>query len=203
MVAEHGLRVGMELDEAGLGRVMRDAGRVACFDRAQDALARRSRSRADLERWLRQRDYDADAISTALERLEALGLLDDAVFARGFARSRLVGRGFGPRRVAAELSRHGVARRVADAVLAELASERSNGGAEAAGTGGDAGEAGDGGAHGDVAVSGVQAAAARRAKSLRRLEAAVAERRLLGWLVRRGFGVDEARHAARKALAAG
>jgi regulatory protein len=182
MVAEYGLRVGLELDEAALARVMQDAGRVACFDRALDALGRRSRSRAGLERWLKQRDYAADAITPSLDRLEALGLLDDAQFARGFARSRLVGRGFGPRRVAAELSRHGVARAVADAVLAELGAELA---AE----------------RGDERVDGVEAAALRRAKSLQRLEPAVAERRLLGWLVRRGFGVGEARAAARWALA--
>jgi regulatory protein len=194
MVAEYGLRVGLELDEAAVGRVVQDAGRVACFDRALDALARRSRSRSGLERWLRQRDYAADAITPALDRLEALGLLDDAAFARGFARSRLVGRGFGPRRVAAELSRHGVARQVADAVLAELGAELGAGqsAGDASGEGGD-----------EPSVGGVEVAATRRAKSLRRLEPAVAERRLLGWLVRRGFGVGEARQAAKKALASG
>lgn len=173
-IAELGLREGRVLGEAELARAVEASRRVECFDRALDALARRSRSRRDLERWLLQRQQAAADVAAALDRLESLGLLDDLAFARGFAQSRAVGRGFGARRIAAELARKGVARGIIDAALADL---REEGGA-------------------DEGAS-LDAAAAKRARSLAKLAPEVARRRLVGWLVRRGFGVGEASRVAR------
>lgn len=180
LIAELGLRVGDDVSPELRERIETGARRVACFDRAMDALARRARSRADLGRWLREREFAAPDIEAALDRLVALGLLDDHAFARGFARTRLAaGRGFGPRRVAAELSRRGVARGVVDAVLAELAD--------------------DAGAPDERTAA--RAVAERRAKSLRGLAPEEARRRLVAFLVRRGFGQGTAFEAARLTLA--
>lgn len=176
-IAECSLRAGMAVDEALLVRLQAAARRVECYDRATDALARRARSRADLERWLRQRGHARDDIMAATDRLAGLGLLDDVAFAQAFVRSRIVGRGFGPRRVVAELGRHGVDRRVADRVLAEYHAELP-----------------------DAAEMSVEAAARKRVASLGTLEPTVALRRLTGWLIRRGFGAGEAARAARRAL---
>jgi len=140
----------------------------ACYAKAVDALSRSSRSRADLGRWLTQREFTAEEIEPVLSKLEALGLLDDLVFARGFARSRLEQRGYGPRRVAAELSRRGVAKPIVDQVLAE---HRDDASADARPR--------------------IDEVAARRWKSLARLAPEVARRRLHGFLARRGFDGDE------------
>ena len=178
MIAESQLVVGREVDQSTLDRLIVAARQVACFDRALEALARRSRSARDLERWLRDRDFSTAEIAPALDRLAELGMLDDLAFARGFAHSRAVGRGFGLRRVAAELGRHGVANAVVATVLTELR-ERHAGGEQAA----------------------LEAAAQKRARALGKLEPEVARRRLMAWLVRRGFALGDAAGAARRALA--
>lgn len=151
---------------------------AACYSKAVDSLARRSRSARGLERWLIQRRFAPEAIAGVIARLLDSGLLNDLAFARTFAHSRVVGRGFGPRRVALELSRQGVDRAMIDQVLAELAEDRPEHAGPAA----------------------VADAAGRRARALARLEPAVAERRLVSWLVRRGFGIGESARAARGAL---
>lgn len=148
-----------------------------CYSKAVDALARRSRSEKGLERWLIQRKFAPESVASAMSRLQEHGFLDDLKFARAFAHSRTSARSFGPRRVATELAREGVARATIDVVLGELKEQ----GAEAG-------------------TSGVDAAAARRARSLAGLERTVAERRLIGWLVRRGFEFGEAARAARSAI---
>lgn len=164
-LAELGLRVGGTVDAALRSRLERAAREVACYDRATDALARRARSRSELTRWLRTREFTASEIDPALDKLAALGLLDDRAYARGFARSRLsVGRGYGPRRVAAELARRGVSREIVDEVLAELRDE------------GPADE-----------QTAIEAVAARKWRTLAALEPQVARRRLIGFLSRRGF----------------
>lgn len=174
-IAELGLRVGVVVDADALPRVLAAGRFVACYDKATEALARRARSRVELERWLRDREFSPAEIEPAVERLIALRLLDDHAFATAFARSRATGRGHGRRRIAAELSRKGVPREVVDAVLADLAEDLDRTEPEA-----------------------MEAAATRRARSLQRLEQAVAQRRLFGWLVRRGYDGRAAIGVARK-----
>lgn len=165
LIADLQLAVGRVVDAELRARLDAGLRAVACLDRALNALASRSRSRSDLARWLRQREFSTSEIEPTLERLERLGLLDDLAFARGFARSRLgAGRGFGPRRVAAELARRGVARGIVDEVLAELRAE------------GLADEA-----------AGIEAVARRKWNTMRALDPAVARRRLYAFLARRGF----------------
>ncbi|MEX2181745.1 MAG: regulatory protein RecX [Gemmatimonadaceae bacterium] len=172
-----GLAVGQTVDAALRARLEAAVRRVACYDKALDALARRARSRADLGRWLKQREFSAEEIDPALERLESLGLLNDEEFARGFARTRLaVGRGFGPRRVAAELARRGVARALVDRVLAEHAADE-----------------------GADELTAIRALVAKRSHSLAGLDPVVARRRLYGYLARRGFSPGLIRQAVKGA----
>lgn len=168
VIGSQGIRVGRVMDEAALHAVAVAARWLACYDRATGALARRARSGEELRRWLRDREFATADIDEVLRRLTTLGVLDDLAFARGFAHGRAVGRGFGLRRVAAELSRRGVASGIIATVLAELSE----------------------GVVGNEAAA-IERAARRRMRSVGTLEPAVARRRLLGWLVRRGFPVGE------------
>jgi regulatory protein len=65
----------------------------------------------------------AEAIEALLDDLERLGLLDDAAFALGRARS-LAAKGRPPRRIARELAAKGVSRTLIDDALHRLAAER-------------------------------------------------------------------------------
>ena len=179
------LRVGETLDADRLVGIRAAVRATACHDRAVDALARRARARGELARWLREREFTVEEIEPVLDRLAALGLLDDRAFARAFARSRMSGRGFGPRRVAAELGRRGVDRHIIDDVLAEAREEAL----EEVGAGDDA-------ADGDA----ITRAAATRLRSLQGLDPVVARRRLVGWLARRGHGVGDALAVAKRLI---
>lgn len=164
-VADLQLKAGRELSEPEFARLQSALRATACYDKALDALARRARSRAELGRWLKQREFTAAEIEPALDKLEDLGLLNDREFARGFARSRLApGRGLGPRRVMAELARRGVARALVDEVLSELTEEEGR----------DEGAA-------------IREVASRKLRTMAGLAPEVRRRRLYGFLARRGF----------------
>jgi len=80
---------------------------------AAEAVARRllattDRSRVELERRLERRGFTAGCAAGALDRLEARGWLDDARMAEDLAQRRLR-RGYGRRRVIADLAARGVA----------------------------------------------------------------------------------------------
>jgi regulatory protein len=178
LVAELRLRVGAELKDDARARLDAGVRATACHDKALDALARRARSRAELGRWLKEKEFTPAEIEPTLDRLTDLGLLDDLAFARGFARTRLgPGRGFGPRRVAAELARRGVARGVVDAVLAELAAES-----------------------GVTEREAIRAVAEKKLRGMRGVDTEAQRRRLYGFLARRGFGMREIADVVRELM---
>ncbi|MDQ8145333.1 MAG: regulatory protein RecX [Gemmatimonadota bacterium] len=151
----------------------------SCTARAVDALARRAYARVELGQHLLRKGFTEPVVTEALARLADRGYLDDLAYARGFVHSRMTGRAFGPRRVRTELARRGVAPALVDQVLAERAADAES-----------------------APEDGALVAGRRRMGALRGLAPDVARRRLVGWLVRRGFGMGESMRAARQLLAA-
>ena len=81
----------------------------AALAKAADLLARRDHFRAELARKLTQRGFPDEVVGVAIDRLAELGYLDDAAAARRWAAVAVERKGFGPRRLLAELTRRGVA----------------------------------------------------------------------------------------------
>ncbi len=76
-------------------------------------LTVRPRTRAELAAALHRRGIPNDAAEQVLNRLDEVGLVNDAAFAETFVRSGHVHRGLGPHALTAELRRRGVAAAVA------------------------------------------------------------------------------------------
>ena len=162
-VAALGLTVGVELWPAMLDRLRALADIEAAQRAALRALARRAHARRDLERRLVRKQHPPAAVDAALERLAARGLLDDRRFAERYATLRAV-RGRGPARLVRDLLAQGVERRTAEeAVRQALDEEGIDPGLEA------------------------RAVAVKRAGQLGGLPVPVRKRRLLAFLVRRGY----------------
>ncbi len=163
------LVVGGEIEPLVLERLHALADIEAAHRAALRAIARRAHARVDLRRRLLQKQHPAAAVDPALDRLSAAGLLNDAQFAVDYAAAK-ARRGRGPARLVRDLQAQGVERRVAEeAVRTSLAAE-----------GVDPAEA-------------VRALAEKRAKQLAGLPPAVRKRRLVAFLVRRGFNGGEIR----------
>ncbi len=163
------LVVGGEIGPLVLERLHALADIEAAHRAALRAIARRAHARVDLRRRLLQKQHPAAAVDPALDRLSAAGLLNDAQFAVDYAAAK-ARRGRGPARLVRDLQAQGVERRVAEeAVRTSLAAE-----------GVDPAEA-------------VRALAVKRAKQLAGLPPVVRKRRLVAFLVRRGFDGGEIR----------
>jgi regulatory protein len=140
----------------------------AAREAALRILERARRSRAELTRKLREKGFVPAAIENVLERLAAVGLVDDVEYARAFLSERLGRRAAGWRRIELELRRRGIAAQDAAAARARLAEEQ--------------------GAFDEVALARKLLAQveARYAK----LEPRVRKQRLYALLARRGFDGD-------------
>ena len=161
------LQIGAALAPAVLDRLRALADVEAAERAALRALARRAHARLDLQRRLVKKQHPPAAVEAALERLTLRGLLDDRRYAEQYAALRAA-RGRGPARLLRDLQAQGVERVTAElAVRRALEEEGIDPGLEA------------------------RAVAAKRARQLAGLPAPVRKRRLLAFLLRRGYaGVE-------------
>jgi len=165
------LAVGVEYDDIRLA-VEHDAAKLSTYDRAVGLLAASPRSARDLKRRLVLKGEPPELAEMAIQKLNELGLLNDADYARQLTRSKMSGPGHSRRRMQQELFKRGVARDVADEAIADVVSDESI----------------DTGAI-------IERIARRKAQSLARLDPAARKRRLYDFLARRGYDHEDIRRA--------
>jgi regulatory protein len=124
-------------------------------------LTAQARSRSELAKALKQRAVPEDAASAVLDRMEEVGLVDDAAFADAWVRSRQSRRHLSRRALRQELVRKGVERDDIDNALEQVGS--------------------------DDEYESAKALAAKKARGMSGLDRQVQYRRLAGALARRGF----------------
>jgi regulatory protein len=149
--------------------------KLSLHERALRLLAARQRTRRELQGRLVRAGFPADEVEEELQRLQEVGLLDDARFAADYVEHALDRRLEGRRSVAAGLSARGI-----DRGLIEEALGRS--------TGDD--------------TDRLERLAQARMRRLRGVPPDAAYRRLVSFLVRRGHEPGAARTAAAAALRA-
>jgi len=165
---ECGIRVGAAFSWEELGPARVAGERPVAMGRALNLLGYRARSEAEIRDRLGRYGYAGETIEAVVGRLEELGYLDDAEFARLKAREKA--RRYGPRRVSVELRKSGVGEELAREVVEEEFAGRS-----------EVGEA--------------RSAAARRYNG-RGTDAEA--RRVYGFLVRRGYSAEVCAQVARE-----
>ncbi|GAA4939056.1 regulatory protein [Actinomycetospora succinea] len=138
-------------------------------------LTTRARSRAELADALARKDVPDDVAGRVLDRLAAAKLVDDAAFAEQWVSSRHRHQGLGKRALAGELHRKGVERETATTAIDEISR--------------------------DDEQARARALVDRRLPSLARFDDAVAARRLVGMLARKGYDAGVAYTVVREALA--
>jgi len=144
-----------------------------CREAALELLERTRRTRRDLERRLKERDFDAATIAATLDRLTEVGLVDDVEYARAWLAGRWGRRPSGWRRLEQELRTKGVSQVDAERAR-ELLGER-------------------GAAPDEVASAAKLVAQARRRYA--KLEPQAQRQRLYALLARRGYDGDVIRKA--------
>ncbi|HUP65188.1 MAG TPA: regulatory protein RecX [Thermoanaerobaculia bacterium] len=93
-----------------------------CHAAALRLLGYRFRGSEELRRKLRDKGFDADAITEAIDQLTREGWIDDLRFARELVRSRAQ-KGIGPKRIALELWELGIDSEVAREAMRESEEE--------------------------------------------------------------------------------
>ena len=177
-VRELGLAVGAALVPETVARLERRAEVFAARLAALRILAFRALPSTEIRRRLVRKGHVPAAAGEAVGALVAAGLIDDAEFARHFARTRARRFRYGPARLARDLRRLGIGQDEADRAVREAL----------AADGVDTGEL-------------LREAAARKLRGLGGVEPQERRRRLKVYLLRRGFATADVLEAVRAALA--
>jgi regulatory protein len=141
-------------------------------------LTARARTRAELAGQLTKRGYPDDVSALVLDRLAAVGLVDDEDFAEQWVRSRRVNAGKGRRALASELRTKGIDDDVIAAALEDINSDAERSRAEQ-----------------------LVADKLRRERLTDDTDDVKVVRRLVGMLARRGYGQSMAFDVVKVALA--
>lgn len=168
--AAAGLRVGQVLSAEALDALRADDAYRRALGDALRFLGYRPRSQAELERRMEEREVAPALAERVLRRLAALGLVDDGAFARWWVAARLRR---GP--VGRQALRHGLRGKAVPEAAIEAALD---------------------GLDDDAAT---RRAALARAPRYRGLDRSAFERRLGGYLARRGFRSEAIRSALAEA----
>lgn len=140
-------------------------------------LTAQARTRQELATSLRQRNVPDDTAENVLNRMEEVGLVDDAAFASSWVTSRQRRRRLSKRALSRELTRKGVDREQVDTALEQVAPEDEYAAAR------------------DLARS--------KGAGLAGLDRTVQYRRLAGALARRGFNAEVSRQVISEVLSTG
>ncbi len=168
VVASLALSVGAPVRGGMVETLDRAADEEGAFRAALRAIERRSHAAQELRRKLERKGHPTSAALAAIERLAALGLVDDAAFARNYVAHRGE-RGRGPARLRRDLGALGIDRAIIDRALADAAQNDAD------------------------PLDRPRALAAKRAGQLRGLPREVRRRRLSAFLARRGYAGADAR----------
>ncbi|GAA4669220.1 regulatory protein RecX [Frondihabitans cladoniiphilus] len=154
-----------------------EAARVRAENISMHALSRRGVSSHEMTNILRSRDLPDEVVESEIARLEGVGLLDDAELAENLVRSKQERKGLGKSAISNELRQRGVAQEAIEAAIADIDD--------------------------DDEQARCDEWAAKRVGQLRGLDHATAERRLNGYLMRRGYRSEVIRRSIEKALPRG
>lgn len=96
-----------------------------CYEKALELLARRAHFLDELASKLGARGFSQEEIKASLLYLQEQGLIDDRKNALELACGSMTRKGFGPRRMRAELQRRGVSAVVSQEVVSEVFPDRT------------------------------------------------------------------------------
>jgi regulatory protein len=175
VVARFHLRIGLELTSTEIAAIEAGEVRQECMDKGLSYLASRLHSRSELKTKLMRREFGASVVEAVLDELQRLGYVDDARFAANKAGILSARKHHGRRRALVELRKAGVSGEVASKALDEVYESTDP-------------------------TSVARELALKQAPRLRKLDPAVAKRRLIGMLQRRGFDYEDIKPVVEEVL---
>ncbi len=177
VLLKYSLHEGAELDQEAVENIIRAEEEETAKQKALRYLSIRPRSKKEIRDYLSRKEYAGSTAERIVAKLESLHLLDDAAFARMVCRDMLAKKPAGEKLVRQSLFRKGVPKDLIDTVAAEFFSPEAE------------------------LLLAVQAAERQRLRvdrGSKKLDTVQFKKKILDYLVRRGFNFETAMSATNK-----
>lgn len=123
VILRSGFKEGSLLSDEQLHTLIRDSEKYRANERALYLLEFRSHSQKELREKIKRSGISQEAAQEAAEKMEEIGLLDDAAYAKNLAKTLFERKKYGYRRVRQELRLKGISPEISEQVLAEFEPE--------------------------------------------------------------------------------
>jgi len=122
-IEAHSIREGMEIEDGQWDAWLSQWHRRRAMDAALTYLGYRSRTRAQMEEYLKGKGFPSAAIAETMDKLAGYGYLDDMRYAREYLSSLRGGRPLGRVRIKIALKERGVAEEIIEEALTAYGEE--------------------------------------------------------------------------------
>jgi regulatory protein len=173
------LYVGEELEQSDTEKILHAENVETAKQKVMRFLSIRPRSKKEIRDYLFRKEYAGDIADTIVAKLESLRMVDDEAFARMVCRDSLLKKPMGEKMLRQVLFKKGVPKPIIDSVMVEFFTSSS----ELA-----------------MAVKAAERQQVRVKRSSKSVDEVHAKKKLLDYLVRRGFSFDTALSATKKIL---
>jgi regulatory protein len=176
---KYNLYVGRELAQSDTDQILYAENVETAKQKVMRFLSIRPRSKKEIRDYLFRKEYAGDIADTILAKLESLKMVDDEAFAGMVCRDSLLKKPMGEKMLRQVLFKKGVPKPIVDSVMLEFFTSSS----ELA-----------------IAVKAAERQQARAKRSLTSVDEVHTKKKLLDYLVRRGFSFDTALTATKQIL---
>jgi regulatory protein len=121
-IGKFGLRKGDDIDDATLAKVAKSESETRAKNIAVNYLSYRKRSAKEIRDHLIRKGIDRESSEKVVRDLQSAGILDDREFARSFIKDRLLRKPAGLALLRRQLTAKGIASETAEEILEELVS---------------------------------------------------------------------------------
>jgi len=180
IMLRYALHEGAALDQAAVDAILDSENEEMAKQKALRYLSIRPRSKKEIRDYLLRKEIPAEVSERVIGRLESLKMLDDNAFARMVCRDALAKKPAGAKMLRQMMMKKGVPPSLVESVLAEFSTPESEF---------------------QMAMKAAERQSARIGRSSRQLDDDHIKKKILDYLVRRGFAFDTALSATKKLLA--
>ncbi len=173
VIIDHGLRRNDDISGNMLQKILEAQSYQDGYRAAVRLLNYRMRTEHELNQRLQKKDFDARTIKRVIDKLRAVGMIDDSRFAEAFVEGRIASKPIGKRELQRRLREKGVSRETSQRVLSSIVDD-------------------------DVQAALAARAAAQKMPSLKRFDVRKRQEKLIAFLARRGFDWDVIKKVVRK-----
>lgn len=179
VLVKFGLYVGKELEQLDKEKILHAENIETAKQKVMRFLSIRPRSKKEIRDYLFRKEFTGDIADAILTKLESLKMVDDAAFARMVCRDSLLKKPMGEKMLRQVLFKKGVPKPIVDSAMLEFFTPSS----ELA-----------------MAVKAASRQHVRAERSSKSVDEVRAKKKLLDYLVRRGFSFDTALSATKQIL---